>query len=210
MSACCPQSTKNVELQRKRVLQEMGSMLRVQHHPHAVKLLDAFEDERSYQIVMPVLKGIGQFVWAAASHCQSNQRQADSAIGQPASSQLWAVLSGRDYCQNAVASNMVTRDEHIGGVFYVSCAGGELFEHIGKRAAFTEAAAAEVARSLLQYLAHAHGLGVAHMDIKPENIMFDSQGATGVLKVGSRAVAHSRPDFFSTILSCEQPPLYQL
>ena len=45
------------------------------------------------------------------------------------------------------------------------CAGGELFEHIGKRAAFTEAAAADVARSLLQYLAHIHGLGVAHMDI---------------------------------------------
>lgn len=61
--------------------------------------------------------------------------------------------------------------------------GGELFEHIGKRAAFTEAAAAEVARSLLQYLAHIHGLGVAHMDIKPENIMFDSQGADGVVKV---------------------------
>jgi calcium-dependent protein kinase len=64
------------------------------------------------------------------------------------------------------------------------CAGGELFEHIGKRAAFTEAAVAEIARSLLQYLAHIHGLGVAHMDIKPENIMFDSQGTDGVLKVG--------------------------
>jgi hypothetical protein len=95
VSGCCPQSTKNVELQRKRVLQEMGSMLRVQHHPHAVRLLDAFEDERSYQIVMPVLKGIGQFVWVAASHCQSNQRQADSAIGQPASSHVWALLSSR-------------------------------------------------------------------------------------------------------------------
>lgn len=72
---------------------------------------------------------------------------------------------------------------------YRVCAGGELFEHIGKRAAFTEAAAAEVARSLLQYLAHIHGLGVAHMDIKPENIMFDTQGTDGVLKVRSAACA---------------------
>jgi len=63
-------------------------------------------------------------------------------------------------------------------------AGGELFEHISKRATFTEATAATICRSLLQYLAHAHGLGVAHMDIKPENIMFDSHGADGVLKVG--------------------------
>lgn len=51
------QSTKNAELQRKRVLQELGSMLRVQHHPHAVRLLDAFEDARGYHLVMPVLKG---------------------------------------------------------------------------------------------------------------------------------------------------------
>lgn len=53
------QSTKNPELQRQRVLQEMGAMLRVQHHPHAVRLLDAFEDDRAYQLVMPLLKGGG-------------------------------------------------------------------------------------------------------------------------------------------------------
>jgi serine/threonine protein kinase len=53
----CSQSTKNPDLQRRRVLQELGSMLRVQHHPHAVRLLDAFEDSRSYQLVMPMLKG---------------------------------------------------------------------------------------------------------------------------------------------------------
>lgn len=51
------QSLKNAELQQSRVLQEMGAMLRVQHHPHAVKLLDAYEDGKSYQLVMPMLKG---------------------------------------------------------------------------------------------------------------------------------------------------------
>jgi serine/threonine protein kinase len=51
------QSTKNAELQRKRVLQELGSMLRVQHHPHAVRLLNAFEDDKGYQVIMPLLKG---------------------------------------------------------------------------------------------------------------------------------------------------------
>lgn len=63
------------------------------------------------------------------------------------------------------------------------CAGGELFEYVASRSALTEATAAALARSLLQYLAHAHALGVAHMDIKPENIMFDSHGKEGVLKV---------------------------
>ena len=63
-------------------------------------------------------------------------------------------------------------------------AGGELFEYVASRSTLTEATAAALTRSLLQYLAHAHALGVAHMDIKPENIMFDSQGSDGVLKVG--------------------------
>lgn len=53
----CPQSVKSPELQRTRVLQEMGTMLRVQHHPHAVKLLDAYEDSKGYQLVMQMLQG---------------------------------------------------------------------------------------------------------------------------------------------------------
>lgn len=74
----------------------------------------------------------------------------------------------------------------------ISCAGGELFEHVAsRRATLTEATAATMARSLLQYLAHVHGLGVAHMDIKPENIMFDCEGPSGALKVGS---THSAQD----------------
>jgi hypothetical protein len=53
------QSTKAPELQRSRVLQEIGAMLRVQHHPHAVRLLDAYEDERGFHLVMPLMKGEG-------------------------------------------------------------------------------------------------------------------------------------------------------
>lgn len=100
----------------------MGTTLVVQHHPHAVKLLAAYEDARAYQLILQLLQG------------------------------------------------------------------GELFEHVSRRAGpLTEAAAASIGRSLLQYLAHAHGLGVAHMDVKPENIMFDKQGVDGVLKARGMA-----------------------
>ncbi|KAG2439835.1 hypothetical protein HYH02_010468 [Chlamydomonas schloesseri] len=64
------------------------------------------------------------------------------------------------------------------------CEGGELFDHISKKqASFTERQAAHLLRSLMLFLAHMHGKGIAHLDIKPENIMFDSEGANGVLKV---------------------------
>lgn len=58
----CSQSVKNAELQRSRVLQELGSMLRVQHHPHAVRLLEVYEDARAYNLVMPLLKGVCVYV----------------------------------------------------------------------------------------------------------------------------------------------------
>ncbi|KAG2423985.1 hypothetical protein HXX76_014811, partial [Chlamydomonas incerta] len=41
-------------------------------------------------------------------------------------------------------------------------------------------------RSLMLFVAHMHGKGIAHLDIKPENIMFDSEGANGVLKGAQR------------------------
>ncbi|KAG2498443.1 hypothetical protein HYH03_003700 [Edaphochlamys debaryana] len=64
------------------------------------------------------------------------------------------------------------------------CEGGELFDHISKKQGFfTERQAAHLLRSLMLFVAHMHAKGIAHMDIKPENIMFDSEGATGVLKV---------------------------
>ncbi|GLC37135.1 hypothetical protein PLESTM_000546600 [Pleodorina starrii] len=62
--------------------------------------------------------------------------------------------------------------------------GGELFDHISKKQGFfTERQAAGLLRSLMLFLAHMHSKGIAHLDIKPENLMFDSEGASGVLKV---------------------------
>ncbi|GIL84209.1 hypothetical protein Vretifemale_12905 [Volvox reticuliferus] len=64
------------------------------------------------------------------------------------------------------------------------CEGGELFDHISKKqGCFTERQAAGLLRSLMLFLAHMHSKGIAHLDIKPENLMFDSEGASGVLKV---------------------------
>lgn len=109
---------KRLDAQRQAVLLEVAILKYVEDHPNAVKLLNVFEDEKGYYIVM----------------------------------------------------------EH--------CSGGELFEHIGRgQGGLTERQAAQICRSLLNFIAHMHSRGVAHMDVKPENIMFDSEGAGGILKV---------------------------
>lgn len=49
--------------------------------------------------------------------------------------------------------------------------GGPLFNHIQERGRFTEEEAASVIKDLAGALSHLHSLGVAHRDIKPDNVL---------------------------------------
>lgn len=84
---------------------------------------------------------------------------------------------------NAIRLHAVYVDDRNYHLVMDHCAGGELFEHIAREGAFTERYAADLLRGLMLFLTHCHAKGVAHLDIKPENIMFDSHGPDGVLKV---------------------------
>ncbi|GAX85949.1 hypothetical protein CEUSTIGMA_g13365.t1 [Chlamydomonas eustigma] len=113
-----PKTNRNAEVQRSRVLKEVGVLKEVEDHPNAVKLHEVYDEAQNYYLVM---------------EC---------------------------------------------------CDGGELFEHIAKGTeAFTERHAANILKSLMLFLAHMHSKGIAHMDIKPENIMFDAEGTNGVVKI---------------------------
>lgn len=83
---------------------------------------------------------------------------------------------------NAVKLKEVYEDDKAYYLIMEYCSGGELYEHIAKDS-FTERKAAHLLRTILLFVAHCHSRGVAHMDIKPENIMFDSGGTDGVLKI---------------------------
>ena len=65
----------------------------------------------------------------------------------------------------------------VGSKFYLVfplCMGGELYEHIIRRGHFTEYDAAVIMHDLMSALHTLHGQGILHLDIKPENILFDT------------------------------------
>jgi protein serine kinase H len=55
--------------------------------------------------------------------------------------------------------------------------GGELFERIVARGAYTEHDAVHVLKMLLDGAGYLHSLGIAHRDLKPENILYYHPGA---------------------------------
>eukprot|EP01138_Halocafeteria_seosinensis_P012455 gb/GECG01012727.1/.p1 GENE.gb/GECG01012727.1/~~gb/GECG01012727.1/.p1 ORF type:complete len:678 (+),score=85.63 gb/GECG01012727.1/:1-2034(+) len=56
------------------------------------------------------------------------------------------------------------------------CGGGELFFHLGRLGRFRESMAAFYTAELVLALGHLHAAGVVYRDLKPENVLLDSDG----------------------------------
>lgn len=65
------------------------------------------------------------------------------------------------------------------------CDDSDLFARIHTRGFFHESEAASVMKPLLEAIAHCHRTGVAHRDIKPDNVMFDSRQRLKLADFGS-------------------------
>lgn len=52
--------------------------------------------------------------------------------------------------------------------------GGELFDRLVERGAYTASGAASVMRELVDAVAYLHQMGIAHLDLKPENVLLAS------------------------------------
>jgi serine/threonine protein kinase len=63
------------------------------------------------------------------------------------------------------------------------CTGGELYEHIIKRGHFTEVDAADLTRQIVGGLHALHEHDILHLDIKPENILFDSNEPDAKIRI---------------------------
>lgn len=73
----------------------------------------------------------------------------------------------------------IERVFQVGDKFYMVfplCTGGELYEAIIKRKHFTEYDAACIMRDLIGALATLHEHNILHLDIKPENILYTTDG----------------------------------
>ncbi len=74
----------------------------------------------------------------------------------------------------------------VGSKFYLVfplCTGGELYEHIIRRGNFTETDAALLTRDLISGIKSLHDEDILHLDIKPENILFDSKSPDAKIKI---------------------------
>lgn len=78
--------------------------------------------------------------------------------------------------------------------------GGEMFDHLIKDGAYSEADAARLVREVGSALNFLHGIGLVHSDLKPENLMLSSENCSdAVIKV---------VDFGCADIIDENSPLY--
>ncbi|XP_066312828.1 calcium-dependent protein kinase 3-like isoform X1 [Miscanthus floridulus] len=83
-----------------------------------------------------------------------------------------SIVSLREACEDEGAVHLVME----------LCEGGELFDRIVERGHYTERAAANVTRTIVEVVQLCHRHGVIHRDLKPENFLFANKKETSPLK----------------------------
>lgn len=105
----------------------------------------------------------------------------------------------KDIMENVSHPNIMHIEKvfQVGSKFYLVfplCTGGELYEHIIRRGHFTEHDAAIITKDLISGLHALHTHDILHLDIKPENILFDSMGEDARIKITDFGLSKIFPD----------------
>ncbi|KAK7404494.1 hypothetical protein VNO78_05427 [Psophocarpus tetragonolobus] len=83
---------------------------------------------------------------------------------------------------NIVAFKEAYEDKDAVYLVMELCEGGELFDRIVAKGHYTERAASNVAKTILEVCKMCHDHGVIHRDLKPENFLFADSNETAPLK----------------------------
>ncbi len=150
--------------------------MRLAHLHTIVKWLEDFDKVR-------VLGVGGTGIVYELLHKSNGQRYAMKEMEIKNKTQMkMAILEAemlKDIMENVSHPNImhIERVFQVGSKFYLVfplCTGGELYEHIIKKGWFSEHDAAVITRDLIGGLHALHAHDILHLDIKPENILFDS------------------------------------
>ncbi|KAL0302750.1 UNVERIFIED_CONTAM: Calcium-dependent protein kinase [Sesamum angustifolium] len=83
---------------------------------------------------------------------------------------------------NIVSYREVYEDKEAIYLVMELCEGGELFDRIVARGHYTERAAAQVTKTILEVVKVCHEHGVIHRDLKPENFLYANESENSPLK----------------------------
>ncbi|GLJ24229.1 hypothetical protein SUGI_0462000 [Cryptomeria japonica] len=76
-------------------------------------------------------------------------------------------------------------------LFMELCTGGDLFDKIVEKKRFEEKEAAVVMKRLMETIGYCHRKGVAHRDLKPDNILFSSNSFSNDIRIADFGQAAS-------------------
>lgn len=83
--------------------------------------------------------------------------------------------------------------------------GGGLFQKIVERGSFTEADAIKVIRQVVRGIGYVHKMGMAHRDLKPDNLLCSMQGRDMVIKIADFGLSKQRTDCDPLKTACGTP-----
>ncbi|KAG2585437.1 calcium-dependent protein kinase 21-like [Panicum virgatum] len=113
---------------------------------------------------------------AAAAHAADVQREVAIMRRMSARGGAAVVRLREACCEDAAASGAVHLVMEL-------CEGGELFDRIVARGHYSERAAANLFRTIVDVVQLCHSNGVIHRDLKPENFLFANKSEDSPLKV---------------------------
>jgi serine/threonine protein kinase len=172
-------------LRASSVREKKDWLMRLSHVMAIVNWLENFEKVR-------VLGLGGTGIVYELLHKSNGQRFALKEIEIKNKAQMQVALKEAEMLKEIMENISHPNIMHIEKVFQVGskfylvfplCTGGELYEHVIRRGKFTERDAANLTRDLISAIHALHSRDILHLDIKPENILFQTPSADSLIKL---------------------------